>query len=249
MVATEYAAEAAWVQSLADALAPSSAVRGIIAQPPPGFGTSNVSVADMATALDDLLTTAPSMRGVRPGVNWLDLTQLPYLIAHTQLLADRGLVMDLNAPMGSNASVAVLQLVAAVPNCMFILDHIGNAPVLGTPAQATAWQQALTALAQYPNVFCKVSGVMQGFKASKALPPVSAVQPWVTFAIQAFGFQRCLFAGNWFFVNWLQPPLLDVFSTWAQYLMAILGSMNATAVDMENIFYRTAIVAYGVTPV
>ena len=161
------------------------------------------------------------------------------------MLARLGLSIDLNVQLSQNAS-AIIALVEALPYATFILDHIGNAPVLGNASAVALWQAQLSALSAFPNVICKISGILQEFKSGGVFPSEASVQPWVVAAISAFSFQRSMFAGNWFFVDWLNPPNLAAYSSWASFITTAVGTMNATQADLDNLFYKTGAFAYRV---
>lgn len=101
-------------------------------------------------------------------------------------------------------------LARAVPDCTFVLDHLGG--MVGTGPYAghrTAileqWRLDMTELAQCPNVIVKVGGIGMvlfglGFEHRPA-PPSSddLVAAWgepIRFAIQLFGPDRCMFESN-----------------------------------------------------
>jgi hypothetical protein len=52
------------------------------------------------------------------------------------------------------------------------------------------------------------------------------VQPWVEKGLGLFGYERSLFAGNWFFVNWLVPPILTGYVSWAQFLVQVRAGLQ-----------------------
>jgi predicted TIM-barrel fold metal-dependent hydrolase len=83
---SQWLEEAAWVQRIAESSG-GSQIGAIVAAPPVGFGSVNVSVASMAAELDKL-AALPLVHGVRPPVSWATLTDASFsaLVAHTQLL-------------------------------------------------------------------------------------------------------------------------------------------------------------------
>jgi hypothetical protein len=88
---SQWLEEAQWVQRMADTVPTGTQIGGIVAAPPLGFGSPNVSVADMAAELDKL-AALPLARGVRPPIQWATLTEASFvaLVAHTKLLLVRG---------------------------------------------------------------------------------------------------------------------------------------------------------------
>ena len=242
--ASDWSLEVAWVQSLAAGGAP---VAGIIAHPPPGFGTPALPDKQLINDIKYLLSLSPLVRGMRPeGVDPATL-DVPTFSRHVSILASFNLTVDWLVSVYLNVS-RVIDVVAAVPSATFIVNHIGFVPV-GQPAAAVAlWRSQLTQLASFPNVFVKISGVLQQYKLSEAVPSQRAVAGWVVDGITAFGYSRCMFAGNWFFVNWLHPPLLSMYSTWAEYLVETLAELKPSAEQLAELFAGTAERVYRLGP-
>ena len=240
----QWLVEASWVQSLATA--GDARIGAIIAQPPPGFGVPGTDVAALGKLLDQL-AGLPLARGVRlSAVNFSDASVLPTVIAHVGMLVARGLVsIDIIAPtyepgVGNN----IAQLAAAVPGATFVLDHIGSPPVLLVNASlAPAWYAAITTIAKQPNVVCKVSGVLQYYKAGGAFPGVETVRPWVEHAWRSFS-GRAVWECNWFFVNW--PLQLSVCNSWLGMMHELLLDFGATADEIAAYFWSTGARAYRV---
>jgi L-fuconolactonase len=96
-------------------------------------------------------------------------------------VGDAGLVYDL--------LVRPTQLPAAVetarrsPGVRFVLDHVGKRP----PGDDSAWREGVAALADLPNVVCKVSGVYTEHDPEGT----------VAFALEWFGTDRCMFGSDW----------------------------------------------------
>lgn len=85
------------------------------------------------------------------------------------------------------------ELVKQFPNQKFVLDHIAK-PVISAGVDKS-WGNQLTELAQYKNVFCKVSGLVtetEGFKWKS--------EDFIAFldvVTNAFGTERLLFGSDW----------------------------------------------------
>ena len=101
-------------------------------------------------------------------------------------------------------------LARAVPDCTFVLDHLGGplgiGPYEGKRAEILEkWRHDITELARAPNVVMKLGGIGMavygaGFE-KRADPPTSQdiAAEWggpITFAIEQFGAERCMFESN-----------------------------------------------------
>jgi L-fuconolactonase len=156
----------------------------------------------------ELAAETPSLLGV---VGWLDLTgdvraQLAGLdgplvgVRHQVhdeadpewLLRDdvqRGLAAVEAAGLVYDLLVRARELPASVetvrrhPGLSFVLDHAGKAPHDGRDA----WAQGVAALAELPNVTCKLSGLF-----TEADP-----EGTVALALCWFGADRCMFGSDW----------------------------------------------------
>lgn len=252
----DWLSEASWVQSLSDSGDDGGKLGGIVAHSPPGFGTSGASDTEIGRMLDQLLTL-PLMRGIRSYLNFSDTSSYAYAVNHTRLLGER--LMSFDVCLGSagagdpTATSFLLNLTADAPATTFIIDHIGSPPALGTTAEMAVWESTIAALAQRPNVYVKIGGVLQYFKpclnCPATVPSIDQVAPLVTRVISAFGYEKCLWEGNWFFVDWYDPMDLNTYNVWTIYTNQILQSMiqpAPTAADLDNLFYATAAEVYRV---
>ena len=116
-------------------------------------------------------------------------------------LAARGLSYDMNASPGRLASGR--SMAAANPDLQVILCHTGN-PVRRDPDYFTLWRHEIDALAEMPNVACKISGLGMGDHDWT----IDSIRPWVLHTIEAFGIERAMFATNWP-VDALYAPYLE----------------------------------------
>jgi predicted TIM-barrel fold metal-dependent hydrolase len=116
-------------------------------------------------------------------------------------LGDLGFAYDLLAD--PTQLMETTKLVDAARETRFILDHCGNASTafykLGAGGAMVrrrgAWEEGLAALAQRPNVICKISGVAEAGAAEDAT--IENVAPVVNRCLDRFGPERVIFAGNW----------------------------------------------------
>jgi L-fuconolactonase len=163
--------------------------------------------------LERLVGTAPLVSGVRrllqdepPGF----VTDRS-LVAGTQLLARHGLTMDLC--VRQHQLDEVVDLVDSCPDVLFVLDHLGKPRV--TPEDFAPWADALTRLAERPNVRCKLSGLMSEAPARRRT--TRALRPWLEHALTAFGPHRCMFGSDW--------PVLTGVAGYRQWCDTVLDTL------------------------
>jgi predicted TIM-barrel fold metal-dependent hydrolase len=161
-----------------------------------------------------------------------------------QMLGERGLSFD--AWMYHHQLPDFIDLVRAIPETPVVLCHLGTAigvagdygGIGSTAAErdkiAAEWKDSLTRLAEVPHVRFKISGLLMpivGFGAEHRPTTMSKdefvdrVGPFVTWALDTFGIQRCMFGSNF--------PM-DKVSISYQTLVAALDELVANRTEEEK---------------
>ncbi len=125
-----------------------------------------------------------------------------------------------------------IQVVRSLPALTFVLDHIAKPPIASGGWQP--WADDIRQLAQAPNVWCKLSGMMT--EADIAWSP-GQLAPYVDCVLGAFGASRTMFGSDWP-VSTLRGTYAEVFSGTKQALPALSGD------EHEKIFGLNAAQAY-----
>lgn len=111
-------------------------------------------------------------------------------------LADAGLVLDIN---GGPATAGVAATLAkAQPDLTVILNHCGNPGDAAKPLPEE-WKSGITAAAALPNVFCKVSALVEGVRGEPGKAPADPgyYLPVLDTLWEAFGPERLIYGSNW----------------------------------------------------
>jgi len=140
------------------------------------------------------LSANPLVKGIRRIIAdepESDFCLRPDFIAGVQSLAEYQLSFDLGVCPDQLTSVA--QLVEQCPNVQFVLDHLGNPAI--KDRQMLPWMIDLPALADYSNVWCKISGVATQADHARWTP--DDLKPYVDLALDVFGCDRVMFGGDW----------------------------------------------------
>ncbi|WP_049722953.1 amidohydrolase family protein [Gilvimarinus polysaccharolyticus] len=168
------------------------------------------------------LAKRDKLRGLRPmlqseaAANWIVASaQAPGLEA----MIEQGLSLD--ALITSRHLAAIATLAARYPELNIIIDHGAKPNIAG--GQWHEWSEPLARLAQYPNVSCKLSGLITEAKPAAC---VSEVKPYADTLLQLFGGQRLLWGSDW--------PVLNLHSDYASWLMFCRQWLRATAPDVEE---------------
>jgi L-fuconolactonase len=96
---------------------------------------------------------------------------------------------------------AAVELVAAMPEQPFVLDHLAKPRVKAwaaadsKPREHDVWRRDIEALARHPHVCCKLSGLVteaawRGWKPADFTPYLDVV-------VEAFGPERLMFGSDW----------------------------------------------------
>ena len=95
-------------------------------------------------------------------------------------VGEAGLVFDLL--VREEQLPAAIETVRRNPGTKFVLDHVAK-----RPAEDGGWAKGVAALADLPNVACKLSGLLTAFDAEGT----------VVRALEWFGADRCMFGSDW----------------------------------------------------
>jgi L-fuconolactonase len=140
-----------------------------------------------AVELLDLQMAASRFRGVRPmGASMGPVPEPGVLDA----LRERNLLFELMSHP-DQLGVAAAQLVG-FDDLVVVVEHTGW-PRSNSDEERALWRAGIDALADLgDNVVCKLSGLAMPFGSMG----VDAFGPWLEYAIEAFGVDRCMFASN-----------------------------------------------------
>ena len=145
----------------------------------------------------DRFSTNPLFRGIRVSKRDLQTLLTRGNLDTLRLLADRGLTLDVNGDPATPALVA--EAARQLPGLTFVLDHMGNVPITSAPPPAD-WIRGIRAAGACPNVFCKVSALVESAANAGTRPApreASFYRPYLDTVWEAFGADRVLYASNW----------------------------------------------------
>lgn len=176
--------EAQYVASLAE---DTPLLKGIVAHAPLEYGERGRSY------LDALATLGPRVKGVR---RLLQSEPNPEFCLREDFL--RGVRMLPTYGFSFDLCIVPTQLPAATelvrrcPDTLFILDHLGKPNAKA--GELEPWRDDIYALAELPNVACKLSGLVTEADLEAWTP--ATLEPYVTHVLGCFG-ERVMFGSDW----------------------------------------------------
>ena len=254
--------EVEFVQGLAAASAtglygPAKAAAAII-------GHANLNLGDdVERVLDALQSASPNrFRGIRQSVGWdphpeIENRGVEHQLASAdfkagaRVLARRGLVYENTVYFPQLAEVA--EFADAAPDLTIISNHIGGLMRVGPYGNRDsevlpAWREGIATLAKRPNVVMKLGGVGQpryGFDWHTREKPIGseelaeALSPLMTYCIDQFGPERCMFESNF-------PPDKVSYSYNVMYNAFKRMTSSYSAAERAAMFHDNAVRVYSI---
>ena len=182
-----------WLLDLAAQQKPRAGMQGIV-----GI-VGNLPMGDPSCGgLIDRFAKNPLYRGIRVNADKLlaGLDDKTYR-SDLQRLAERDLAVDVN---GGPVNGAIDTLARKLPGLRILVEHMGSArfPEAGPQPE---WRDAIAQVAQHPNVFLKVSALLESQAHATGKPTARTdpafYEPWLECVWEAFGPRRLMFGSNW----------------------------------------------------
>jgi len=204
--------EADWVTGL------NFPVLGIVAYVPLEMGAAaRPMLAEMAQR--------PLVRGVRRNVqDEPDGFMTGRYVDGMHAAADAGLSVDMC--VRARQLPELLRVVEQVPQARIVLDHLGKPEIArhGHDITAGGWAEHITALATWPNTWCKLSGLST--EADWQAWTAGDLLPYLNHALAVFGPGRCLFGGDW--------PVVELsggYARWTEVVTTAVSHLDETQKD------------------
>ena len=167
-----------------------------------------------------------------------ELSTTTTFVENVKSLEDFGLTFDICVL--ARQLPRAIDLVKQCPNVNFILDHCGN-PNLRSDAKEKEfgqWRECLQEIAAFPNVVCKVSGIVVNTDLSAPTRwSAETLRPAVEHVIACFGWDRVMFGSDWPVCT-----LAASFKEWAETLLSLTS--DAGEENQRKLFHENAIRVY-----
>jgi L-fuconolactonase len=230
-VAQTVVVQTVWSVAETEELLAVAAAAGLVAGV---VGWVDLTAPDVADALA-ALRAAPggaALVGIRhqvhdePDGDWLVRDEVLRGLA---AVAEAGLAYDLL--VRERELPAAVSAVERLPQLGFVVDHLAKPRI--REAVTSPWAERLGDLARYPNVSCKVSGLVT--EADWAAWTPAQLVPYVRHAVEVFGPERLLFGSDW--------PVCLLAASYAQVVEAAAEALDRAglgAAERDAVFGANA---------
>jgi len=156
-----------------------------------------------------------------------DFVIRPDVVRGLRVLEKHGVPFDLLFYEKHLKHAAVLAKM--LPDLPMVINHLAKPQI--KEGMTEDWSKNLQSAAQYPNMYCKLSGMITEADWKRWKP--ADLKPYVETALEAFGPERCMFGSDW--------PVCELAGSYQQVhdaLREIIGELSTS--ELEQIFGRTA---------
>jgi L-fuconolactonase len=155
----------------------------------------------------------------------------PNLIQGLKKLATRNYTYDLL--IYAHQLKEANEFIKQVTELPIVIDHVAKPNI--KDSEMEDWKKEITALAKYPNVYCKISGMAT--EANWETWTMAGLQPYLDTVVETFGTERIMFGSDW--------PVCLVASSYAKWLNGVQNYFNTfSSTEQEAIFAGNAIKFY-----
>jgi L-fucono-1,5-lactonase len=146
-------------------------------------------------------------------------------------VAAAGLVFDLLVRVRQLA--AAHTVVSRHPQLRFVIDHAAKPPIASGGWEP--WARGVRALAVYPNVYCKLSGLVT--EAAWDRWSINQIRPYAEHVLEAFKPSRTMFGSDWPVCT-----LAASYRTVHELASKLTGTLNPA--ERHAVFHATAVAVY-----
>jgi predicted TIM-barrel fold metal-dependent hydrolase len=183
----------------------------------------------------DRFAANPLFRGIRVrGTNPFDDVEKGSFLADMARLA--ALDLEADVLIRQQHVDGLVALAEHVPDLRIVVDHICHMPIDGQPVPAE-WLDAYARLAEPPNVYLKVSAVMEQSTVQPAPADLGFYMPALNALWNAFGEDRVIYGSNW--------PVCERAGTFEQSIRIVKDYVRGKGqAAWEKYFWQNGQVAY-----
>jgi len=175
----------------------------------------------------------PLIKGIRRQEETpVSLFSNPIFINNLDLLSKYNLTFDICAK--NELLTTAIKMVEKKPDINYMLDHMGKPDIKNK--EINSWKNNIRLLAENPNVYCKVSGLVT--EADLQNWNLDRLRPYFDYALEQFGTDRLVFGGDW--------PVLNLASSYQEWINTVMILCKGfSEEDLNKIFNENASRFYG----
>ena len=106
-----------------------------------------------------------------------------------------------------------------------VIDHLAKPNI--KEGEWESWKKDINEIAQYPNVYCKISGMAT--EANWNSWTMDTLKPYIDTAVEAFGAKRIMFGSDW--------PVCLLASSYSKWLETLQNYFNTFSIDEQASFF------------
>lgn len=172
------------------------------------------------------------IKGIRRLEEDESLYRNPAFIRNLSFLRQNDLSFDIC--LKSHQLPAAIHMVEQQPEILYMLDHLGKPDIRNM--EFKKWSAAINTLAKNPNVYCKISGMLN--EANHDTWRIEDLKPYFEHVAEQFGADRMVFGSDWPVVT-----LVDSYDSWLSTFFELTkncseGELKKILSENANRFYR-----------
>ncbi len=142
----------------------------------------------------DRFAANPLWRGIRCGGVFFEEVEAGSFLDDMEKLAAKDLALDVL--IRAQPLDGVLAVARRIPDLRIVIDHVLHVPISGEPLDPV-WLERYQRAAEQPNVYMKVSALMEQSTVQPAPTAVDFYRPVVDALWHSFGQERLIYGSNW----------------------------------------------------
>jgi len=179
-------------------------------------------------------STNPLFRGIRPRGSEIGNFEKGDYLTDIKKLADKDLEIDLL--IGPEVLPDVAFLADKIPELRIVINHIAGVRIDGKSPDPR-WTDGIQMTAKHPNVYCKVSGLVESTQESPAPDDMEYYKPTLDILWEAFGVDRLIYGSNW--------PVSERFADYTTVQRIVMEYFQTKDEEAtEKYFWKNAKAAY-----
>ena len=182
----------------------------------------------------DRFASHPLFYGIRLGGGYFDDIEQGRFLADMEHLVSRDLELDVL--IGVEALGGMCKLAGRLPELRIVINHIASVRIDGQVPDPH-WVENMQKAAEHPQVYCKVSGLVEVSQVRPAPDEVGFYTPVLDVLWQAFGKDRLMYGSNW--------PVSSRFAPYDQIQRIVTAYFAEKGEEAtENYFWKNSKSAY-----